>query len=87
MEKKIENTAERLESTATTVEDAVDVVQEAAARVETNVTHGIQPDINELRINISELNQTADIRQKRLLWAMWVLIAINLITLFVVFTH
>ena len=84
MEEKIEVSANRLASTANTVEQAADVVQEAASRVESNVTHGIQPDINELRIYMSELNETADVRQKRLLWAIWALIGINLVTLLVV---
>lgn len=83
MTNKIEKTAEGLMSTASSIEEAADLVQEAAERVETNVVHGVQPDINELRIYMSELNATADVRQKRLLWAMWVLIAINLVTLIV----
>lgn len=84
MNEKIEKTTQKRQSTAATVEEAVDVVQEAAAKVESNVTHGIQPDINELRYDMSELNEVADIRQKRILWAIWVLIAVNLVTLAVV---
>ena len=84
MNEKIEKSTQALVSSAASVEDAADLVQEAAAKVETNVTHGIQPDINELRIYMSELNEVADIRQKRILWAMWALIAINLVTLFVI---
>ena len=90
-EKKISSSAERIETSASTVEEAADVVeqaadvvQQAAQKVETNVTEGIQPDINELRIYMGELNEAANIRQKRLLWAGFVLIAINLLTLLVV---
>lgn len=84
MNDKTQKTTDQLASTAASFEEAADVVQEAAAKVETNISQGIQPDINELRIYMKELNEVADVRQKRMLWAMWALIAINLITLIVV---
>ena len=72
-------------ASAAAVDSAVEVVQEAASAVERNVTEGIQPDINELRLYVAELNQAANIRQKRLLWSVWVLIGLNLLTLVSVF--
>ena len=72
-------------ASAAAMDDAVEVVQEAASAVERNVTEGIQPDINELRLYVSELNEAANIRQKRLLWSVWVLIGLNLLTLISVF--
>jgi len=87
MTEKMQKSADQLVSTASSIEDAADSVQEAAARVESKVVHGVGPDINELRIYMSKLNETADIRQKRLLWAVWGLIAINVLTLIVVLTR
>jgi len=83
MNEKIQKSTDKLVSTASSIEEAADLVQDAAGRVETNIVHGVQPDINELRILVSELNETADVRQKRLLWAMWSLIALNLATLLI----
>lgn len=69
---------------ATTVGDAAEAVEQAATRVESKVVNGIQPDINEIRLYISELSEAADVRQKRLTWAIWALAAINLLTLAVI---
>ena len=82
--KATESMAQRTDRWATTMEDAVDVVQEAAIRVESNVTEGIQPDINEIRLYMSQVNDAANIRQKRLLWALYALIVLNLVTLLAV---
>ena len=79
--KEPKTNAQRIETSASAVEEAAEVMQEAANRVESNVTEGIQPDINELRIYMSELNDAANIRQKRLLWAVWMLIALNILIL------
>ncbi len=73
--------ATRMKNSALAVEEAADVVERAAQRVETNVVDGIQPDINEMRIYISELSESADIRQKRLTWAIWALAIVNLLTI------
>ena len=81
MNDHIQKSAASIAHSATNVEEAADIVQDAVTRVENNVTHGIQPDINELKIYLNEINAVADIRQKRLLWAVWVLIALNLTTL------
>jgi hypothetical protein len=77
-------TETRMKRSAIAVEEAADVVERAATRVESNVVEGIQPDITEMRMYISELSESADIRQKRLTWAVWALALINLITLLVV---
>lgn len=84
MQEKLENSAKKLEDSVGNIEGVVDVVQKAASGVEKHVTYGIQPDIAELRIYLSELKETADIRQMRLLWGVWILIAVNLLTLLVV---
>lgn len=74
-------TATRMKNSALAVEEAADIVERAAQRVETNVVDGIQPDINEMRIYISELSEAADIRQKRLTWAIWALAIVNLLAI------
>ena len=80
-------TATRMKNSALAVKEAADVVERAALRVESNVVEGIQPDINEMRIYISELSEAADVRQKRLTWAIWALAVINLITIAVMLLH
>ncbi len=77
-------TETRIKRSAIAVEEAADVVERAATRVESNVVEGIQPDITEMRMYISELSESADVRQKRLTWAVWALALINLTTLLVV---
>ncbi len=73
-----------IQNSANTVGEAAEAVEEAATRVESNVVDGIQPDISEIRMYISELSEAANIRQKRLTWAVWALAAINLVTVGVV---
>ncbi len=75
------DTAKRIEESVATVEEAVDVVEKAANKVETNVVEGIQPDITEVRLYMSELSEAVTIRQKRMTLAFWVLAALNLIVL------
>jgi hypothetical protein len=76
--------ASRIEDSVATVEEAVDVVEKAANKVETNVVEGIQPDITEVRLYMSELSEAVTIRQKRMTIAFWALAAVNLIVLAVV---
>ena len=78
------NVVTLMQDSAVTVGEAAEAVEQAATRVESNVVHGIQPDINEIRMYISELSEAANIRQKRLTWAVWALLAVNLVTMAVV---
>ncbi len=77
-------TAERIEESVAAVEEAAEVVGEAATKVESNVLEGIRPDIAELRMYFSELSEAADIRQKRITWALWALAIANLAVLLIV---
>ncbi len=75
------STVTRIQDSVAAVEEAAEVVGEAASKVESNVLEGIQPDITELRMHFSELSEAANIRQKRLTWAVWGLAATNLVVL------
>lgn len=75
----------KFENSVSALEDATDVVQEAASRVETNVAEGIQPDMRELRIYMSELSESINVRLKRMLWAFWAILGMNLLLLAGVF--
>ncbi len=83
---RIEEAASNLHRSAKSVEDASDTVQKMANTVDTNVAEGIQPDIRELRIWMSDIDQKADIRLKRILWTLWIIAILNtaiLVKLFV----
>lgn len=83
---RIEEAANNLHRSAKSVEDASDTVQKMANTVDTNVAEGIQPDIRELRIWMSDIDQKADIRLKRILWTLWIIAILNtaiLVKLFV----
>ncbi len=75
------STAKRIEYSVAAVEEAAEVVGEAASRFESNVVEGIRPDITELRMYFSELSEAANLRQKRLTWAVAALAAVNLAVL------
>lgn len=75
------STVTRIQDSVAAVEEAAEVVGEAASKVESNVLEGIQPDITELRMYFSELSEAANIRLKRLTWAVWGLAATNIVVL------
>ncbi len=76
---RIEEAAHSLKQSAETAENARETVQKMATVVESNVSEGIQPDIRELRLWMSEIDEKADIRLKRMTYSLWILIALNAI--------
>ncbi len=64
------DSVQEIRDSARVVESAAESAQEAAQLVESNVTEGIQPDIRELRINVSELNEKSEIRLRRIYLAL-----------------
>lgn len=84
MDQELRKSAERIDETAKSVEQAATTVQEAVTRVDTSVSEGIQPDIRELRMFFTELNEKSDIRLRRLFRALLILIGLNVVTLLAV---
>lgn len=78
---RIEEAAHSLKQSVETAENARETVQKMASVVESNVSEGIQPDIRELRIWMSDIDKKADIRLKRIYYALWILISLNAIIL------
>ena len=78
---RISSAAENLDASVQTVEEATESVHKAVKRVESNVAEGIQPDVRELRIWMSELDEKADIRLQRITWVMIVLIVLNIVSI------
>ncbi len=66
-----------MEDSADTVTEAMDQMQDVATRLETNVADGIQPDVREMRQWLTALDEKADLRLKRMTWALWGLAALN----------
>ena len=87
-DKKIQTSANRIEEAASNlhqsvknVEDASDTVQQMANAIETNVSEGIQPDIRELRMWMSDIDEKANVRLKRILWVLCIILILNIFIL------
>ncbi|PLX37809.1 MAG: hypothetical protein C0606_05950 [Hyphomicrobiales bacterium] len=59
-------------------------VQRGASAVETSVVDGIQPDLRELRLKVSELDEKIDVRLKHINLSLVGLLAIDIVTLLAV---
>ena len=80
----IKATVDRIDTTVGNMEDAVSTVKRTAANVESHVSSSLQPDLRELRMFITELNEKADLRLKRLYRAVAVLAALQVATILLV---
>ncbi len=80
----IETNAASIEQSADDVKEAAAAVQDAANTIETKVSKNIQPDISDLRVNVSGLNDSANVRQKRLLWGMWAMLGLHTLTIILI---
>ena len=78
MENKLNQTADAITETARNVEGAVKSVEAAAARVESNVREGVQPDMRHIRLAMSEIDEKTNVRLKRIYWALLVLLVVNI---------
>jgi len=72
------------EQTAEHFRKAAESVEKAASQVEAHVAGGIQPDVRELRLHVSEIQETANRRMKRLEWGLTALAILNGAVLFFV---